>query len=137
MSDNAYIKAEEAHEFYKYHLEQDIKKYSPYIPTIQVLVTPPKGKYCNDNYKFCPYFLMGGFCTKIGKELQMLDGYRFTTITRKQFWDCLGHDEPIKNPERGVAIGAYRVFRKKCSNLAQTEQLSMFNISLRSEDDDS
>lgn len=125
MSDNTYIKAEKADEYYRYHLEADIKKYAPAVPEIQTLVAPPKGKYCNDNYKFCPYLLMGGFCTKLGKGLKMLDGYRFTSIPSKQFWDSFGHDKPIKDSNHGVAVGSYRVFRKKCND-SQAEQLSMF-----------
>lgn len=125
MSDSAYIKAEKADAYYRYHLEADIKKYAPSVPEIQTLVAPPKGKYCNDNYKFCPHFLMGGFCTKLCKGLQMLDGYQFTSISSKQFWDNLGYDKPIKEPKHGIAVAAYRVFRKKCND-SQAEQLSMF-----------
>ena len=109
MSDNAYNKAKKEDEYYRYHLEADIKKYAPAVPKIQTLVAPPKGKYCNNNYKFCPYLLMGGFCTKLGKVLQNLDGQKFTTV---------------KVDGYNVAVGAYRVFKKRCNN--QLEQLSIF-----------
>jgi hypothetical protein len=124
VSDNAYIKAKKADEYYRYHLEADIKKYAPAVPKIQTLVAPPKGKYCNDDYKFCPYLLMGGFCTKLGKGLQMLDGHKFTSIPSKQFWDSLG-EKSIKAHNHNVAVGAYRVFKKRCND-SQSEQLSMF-----------
>ena len=109
MNSNAYNKAKKRDEYYRYKLELDIKKYAPAVPKVQILVSPPKGKYCNDNYKFCPFFLMGGFCSKTGKSLQSLDGQRFTTI---------------KVDGCNVAVGAYRVFKKRCSD--QSEQLSMF-----------
>ena len=124
MNSNAYNKAIKEDEYYRYHLEAEIKKYAPAIPKIQTLVAPPKGRYCNDNYKFCPFFLMGGFCSKLGKGLKMLDGYRFTSITSKQFWASFGHNKPIKYSNHNVAVGAYRVFKKRCSD--QSEQLSMF-----------
>ncbi|MDD4566197.1 MAG: hypothetical protein PHE79_12080 [Eubacteriales bacterium] len=115
MSENALIKAEKAHDGVKYYLEQDFKRYAPYVPEVQVLLGPPNGNYCNADYVFCPHLLWGGFCTEHYKSLQMLDGWQFTTITAKQFWACLGEpDKQIKYPDSGTAVGSYRVFRKCC-----------------------
>ena len=115
MSENALIRAEKAHNGVKYSLEQDFKRYAPYVPEVQVLLDPPNGGYCNADYVFCPHLLWGGFCTEHYKPLQALDGKQFTTITARQFWDCLGEsDRPIEHPDSGVAVGAYRVYRKCC-----------------------
>jgi hypothetical protein len=35
------------HEYVKYHLEEDVKKHAPHVPTPQILIVPPKGKWCN------------------------------------------------------------------------------------------
>lgn len=116
MSENAYINAEKAHESVKWHLEQDIKTYAPYVPEVQTLLIPPKGSYCNADYAFCPHLLWGGFCKELYKSLQAVDGYQFTTITDTQLWDCWGEgDRPHKTTApHGVAVGSYRVYRKIC-----------------------
>lgn len=116
MSENAYAKAEMVHERVKYHLEQDIKKYAPYVPEVQIMLIPPKGTYCNANYDFCPYLLWGGFCTKLEVQMHPVDGYQFTTITAKQLHDIWGVcGKSAKNHNSGVAIGSYRVFKKICT----------------------
>ena len=109
LNSNAYNKAKKLDEYYRYKLEIDIKKYAPVVLNVQTLVAPPKGKYCNSDYKFCPFFLMGGFCSKLGKGLQNIDGQKFTIIKVNGY---------------NVAVGAYRVFKKRCND--QLEQFSMF-----------
>lgn len=85
----------------KYRLEQDTIKYAPHVPEIQTLLVPPKGKWCNADYKFCPDFEWGGYCRKSNEKLMSVDGCEFTTVKSK-FGD---HD---------IAVGSYTVYKKKC-----------------------
>ena len=115
MAENAYVDAEKAHEYVKHHLEQDIKTYAPYVPEVQILIIPPKGSYCNAEYTFCPHLLWGGFCKELYTKLRAVDGCQFTTITDKEFWDCMGKgDRPHTAVPHGVAVGSYKVFKKQC-----------------------
>lgn len=103
------------HEHVKYRLEQAAKKYAPYVPEIQTLMIPPKGKYCNADYKFCPNFLYGGYCKELNMKLMSVDGGEFTTITDVQFWDCFDKErKPQDAGDHNVAVGCYTVYKKKC-----------------------
>lgn len=105
----------EEHEHVKYRLEQAAKKYAPYVPEIQTLMIPPKGKYCNADYKFCPNFLYGGYCKELNVKLMSVDGGEFTTITDVQFWDCFDKErKPQDAGDHNVAVGCYTVYKKKC-----------------------
>ena len=108
------LKVEE-HERVKYRLEQEIKKYAPYVPEIQTLLVPPKGKYCNADYKFCPHFIYGGHCKELGVKLMSVDGCEHTLITSAQFWECFDRENKRHDPgDHHVAVGCYTVYRKKC-----------------------
>ena len=99
----------------KYRLEQDIEKYAPHVPEIQTLTIPPKGKYCNADYQFCPNFQWGGYCKEIDEKLMSVDGCESTIITDVQFWDCLDKErKPQDVGDHNVAVGCYTVYKKKC-----------------------
>lgn len=106
-------KAYEEHESVKYRLERDIKKYAPHVPEVQTLMIPPKGKYCNADYKFCPNFLYGGHCKDLNVKLMSVDGCERTIITSAQLWECFGR-ETDDTGDHNVAVGRYTVYRKKC-----------------------
>lgn len=120
---STYQDAKDRHDYIKYHYEEDVKKFAPHVPIIQVLMLPPKGKYCNADHVFCPHLLWGGFCEKLHKHLLSIDGAEFTTITNIKFWECFGdinatHDEP----DHCVAVGRYTVFKKQCEINTKTRK---------------
>jgi hypothetical protein len=91
------------HEYVKYHLEEDVKKHAPHVPTPQILIVPPKGKWCNADYKFCPNLLWGGYCEKLHKCLLSTDGCEFTEVLSSR-----------ENHHHNIAVGGYNVFKKEC-----------------------
>ncbi len=112
---STYQNAKDQHDHIKYHYEKDIKRFAPHVPIIQVLMLPPKGKYCNPDHTFCPHLLWGGFCEHLYKNLLSIDGGEFTTITNVQFWKCFGDENATYDaPDHNVAVGCYKVFRKQC-----------------------
>lgn len=103
------------HDHVKYHYEADVKKFAPHVPMIQVLMLPPKGKYCNADHAFCPHLLWGGFCEHLHRNLLSEDGEEFTTITNVEFWKCFGDEKNSDDiPDHNVAVGRYTVFKKQC-----------------------
>lgn len=107
--------ASEEHNRVKYRLEQDIKKYAPHVPEIQTLMIPPKGKYCNGDYKFCSHFLYGGHCKELNAKLMSVDGCEFTTITNVEFWKYIDSSyTPTDTEIHDIAVGCYTVYKKKC-----------------------